>query len=213
MRKKIDLSTWNRSDIFDVYLGTDFPYVNIGCELDITKLYRYVKQEGLSLYFSMIYVATKAADAVENYRYRFENGQPFVIDRNTAFATHLTPGDDVFTMVECDHYPTMKEFAEKNRVKADIPQPRHGQTAMEGRLDILNFTCIPWIRYTHFMRTIKEDGVDCVPKLSMGKYVKADGKVLIPFSSQTHHGLTDGYHVGKFFQTLESYLEEEIWIQ
>ena len=59
------MDTWNRRHLFRSYLGTDFPYVNIGCELDITKLYRYVKEEGLSLYFSLIYAATKAADEIE----------------------------------------------------------------------------------------------------------------------------------------------------
>ena len=211
MRTNLDLDTWNRRHLFRSYLGTDFPYVNIGCELDITKLYRYVKEEGLSLYFSLIYAATKAADEIENFRYRFEGEQPFVIDHNTAFTTHLIPGEDLFTMVECEDYPTLKEFAEKNRERADIPHPESGLYQMKGRMDFINFTCIPWVHYTHFVRTIKEDGVDCNPKMSFGKYIKKDGRVLIPFSSQTHHGLTDGYHVGMFFQRLEEYLGDEGW--
>lgn len=211
MRTDIDLSTWNRAHLFRSYLGTDFPYINIGCEMDITKLYHFTRKEGLSLYFSMIYAATKIADEIENYRYRFEGEQPFVIDKNTAFATHLISGEDIFTMVECDSYPTLPEFAAKNRTKADIPQPESGLAAMSGRMDILNFTCIPWIRYTHFVRTIRTDGADCVPKLSLGKISHENGKVLIPFSSQTHHGLTDGVHVGRFFNRLEEYLQDEGW--
>lgn len=211
MRTNIDLNTWNRGYLFRSYLGTDFPYINIGCDLNITKLYRYVKEEGLSLYFSMIYAATEIADEIENFRYRFEGEQPFVIDHNTAFATHMNPGDELFTMVECDRYPTLREFAKKNREKAGISLPESGLAQMKGRMDLINFTCIPWVHYTHFVRTIRTDGVDCNPKMSMGKYIKKDGEVLITFSSQTHHGLTDGYHVGKFFERLEEYLQDEGW--
>lgn len=114
-------------------------------------------------------------------------------------------------MVECDRYPTLREFAKKNREKAGISLPESGLAQMKGRMDLINFTCIPWVHYTHFVRTIRTDGVDCNPKMSMGKYIKKDGEVLIPFSSQTHHGLTDGYHVGKFFERLEEYLQDEGW--
>jgi chloramphenicol O-acetyltransferase type A len=211
MRTNIDLSTWNRAHLFRTYLNTDFPYINIGCEMDVTKLYQYTRENGLSFYFSMIYAATTIADEIENFRYRFEGEQPFVIDKNTAFATHLIPGEELFTMVECAPYATLDEFAAENRKKADIPQPKSGLAAMKGRLDIINFTCIPWVHYTHFVRTIHTDGVDCVPKISMGKFSKEQGKVRMPFSTQTHHGLTDGVHVGKYFQRLEEYLGDEGW--
>lgn len=110
--KIIDYDTWDRNYIFDAYKGTDFPYINIGCDLDITNLYQYVKEEDLSLYFSMIYAATKIANEVKNFGYRFE---------------------------------------------------------------------------------------------------EKDGRIIMPFSSQTHHGLTDGYHVGMFFNRLQEYLEDCGW--
>ena len=70
---------------------------------------------------------------------------------------------------------------------------------MKGRMGIsLILPVFPGCIIPTFVRTIKEDGVDCNPKMSFGKYIKKDGRVLIPFSSQTHHGLTDGYHVGCF---------------
>ena len=208
MYKTIDLETWNRAHLFESYKGTDFPYINIGCNLDITELYKYVKHEKISLYFSMIYLATKAADDIQNFKYRFVGNHIFEIDRNTAFATHMNPGDEVFTMVECDHYEDMKTFAMKNRQKGNISLPDSGLSQLSGRMDILNFTCMPWISYTHFVRTIARAGKDCNPKISMGKFFYEGDRILLPFSSQTHHGLMDGAHVGKYFMRIEELLKE-----
>ena len=211
MRKEIDLQTWNRAHIFRSYLGTDLPYIIIGCNLDVTNLYRYAKKEGISFYFSMIYAAKTIADGIENFRYRFENGQPYLIDKNTAFATHLAPGEELFSMVECDEYPTLKEFARKNREKADLPVEESGLPLLRGHDDTMNFSCIPWISYTHFFRTIAHGGEDCHPKVSFGKFIRENDRILMPFSSQTHHGLMDGFHVGKYFNRLEEYLQDEGW--
>ena len=207
-RTEIGPEDWNRQHLFESYMGTDFPYINIGCDLDITELYEYKKEKGISLYFSLIYLATKAANSIENFHYRFQDGKPFRIDENVAFATHLQKDNDIFVMVECDAYDDICSFAKKNREKAEIPAKDSGLAAMKGRMDILNFTCIPWIHYNHFVRTIAHDGLDCNPKLSMGKYEKKDGRVLIPFSVQVHHGLMDGLHVGRFFEKLQSLCQE-----
>lgn len=213
MRTDIDLSAWNRAHLFRMYLGTDFPYINIGCNMDVTRLYRYAKERGLSFYFSMIYAATKVADEIENYRFRFEGEQPFVIDKNTAFATHLRPGEELFVTVECGDYPSLAEFAGQNRAKADSLAPGDGLPQLRGRYDIINFSCIPWISYTHFVRTVAHGGVDCNPKISFGKFIRENERILMPFSSQTHHGLMDGYHVGKYFNRLEEYLRDGGWEQ
>lgn len=45
----------------------------------------------------------------------------------------------------------------------------------------------------------------------MGKFKKEQDRILLPFSVQVHHGLMDGYHVGKYYNLLEEYLQSENW--
>ena len=79
----------------------------------------------------------------------------------------------------------------------------HGKEHVE----ILYISCIPWVRYTHFIRTIEKGGEDNIPRISWGKYVKEkDGRIMMPLSVQVHHALMDGYHVGMFFEKMETYL-------
>ena len=55
--------------------------------------------------------------------------------------------------------------------------------------------------------TITINRNDSVPKISWGKYFTEGDKVLLPFSVQVHHALADGYHVGKYVNDLQKYLD------
>lgn len=69
-------------------------------------------------------------------------------------------------------------------------------------------SCIPWIHYTHFVRTVEHGGKDNIPRISWGKYIQdKDGKMIMPFSVQVHHALMDGYHVGMYFEKMEAWLD------
>ena len=77
---------------------------------------------------------------------------------------------------------------------------------IDHKMDIINYTSVPWVQYTGFVRTIAHDGVDNAPKISFGKYFPSPAdpsRILMPVSSQTHHGLMDGVHVGKFYTQLQ----------
>lgn len=211
MNRPIDLSSWNRTHIFNAYLGTDLPYIIVGEDIDVTRLYSFVKENQISFYFSMIYAAVKTADNIPNFRWRFTGNQPYEIKRNTAFATHLKKGSEIFHMVECDHYDSICEFARKNHEKGELPAVDSNLHLLKGRDDIINFSTIPWISYNHFFRTIAQNGIDCNPKMTMGKFKKENGRILLPFSIQVHHGLMDGLHAGRFFQDLEEYLHNGNW--
>ena len=58
------------------------------------------------------------------------------------------------------------------------------------------------------MRTIGALGVDSSPKISWGKYFEQGGRTLVPFSVQVHHGLMDGYHVGRYYGEVQRLLDE-----
>lgn len=204
---KIDLPTWHRRHIYECFRTQDFPYINMGVELDVTNLCRYVREEGISFYFSMIFAATKTADEIENFHYRILDDEPVFIEKNTAFATHLQPGNPDFVEYECEDYPTMKEFARENRRKADLPIKEGGLPQIAGRSDILNFSCIPWVRYTHFVRSITTFGKDSNPMITIGRFEKQGDRMTMPFSVQVHHGLMDGYQVSQYVTRLQQYLD------
>ena len=208
----IDPETWERKDLFAAYLGTDLPYIIITANVDVTKPLRYAKKKGLSFNLVMVYLCVKAMDQIPNYRYRFIDGKPFVIDHTRPVINHIIPGQELFVMAEgkwpCED---IEEFCRETHKRLETAGPDSREIMRQGKLDLVNFTALPWVQYTGFIRTIRTDGVDNAPKMSFGKYFEdpaVPGRVWMPVSSQTHHGLMDGWHVGRFYEMLQKACDE-----
>lgn len=210
--KWIDAENWSRMSLLDKYSSYMFPYINIGAELDVTNLYHFAKNNHLSFYLAMIHAATKIALEIENFKYRMIDGQPVLCESLTPVFTYLPKGEEQFYLVEQPFEENLIAFCQKGKAKAEAMDHETEHSYMYGKeaVEILYMTCIPWIRYTHFVRTIEKGGEDNIPRISWGKYaMDKDGKVTMPFSVQVHHAMMDGYHVGMYFEKLEAYLSGE----
>ena len=203
----IDMETWDRTRYFNNYLGTDFPYIIITANVDVTKPLAFAHKHKIPFNLVMVYLANKTADSIENYRYRFIDGKPFLIDHTRPTVNHLKKGSNQFVIGEgpwpCDD---IVAFCKACHEDQENSTPEQLEERLKGQLDLINYTSIPWIQYTGFIRTIAHNGVDSAPKISFGKYFKDPmdpEKTLMPVSSQTHHGLMDGVHVGQFYQRLQ----------
>ena len=208
----IDLDTWERKGLFAYYLGTDFPYIVITANADVTKPLAFARKNGISFNLVMVYLCIKTLDQIPNFRYRFIDGKPFVIDHTRAIVNHLIPGQEIFVMGEglwpCDD---IIEFCKVTHLRQMEGTPDSMNKKVQGKLDIINFTSIPWVQYTGFIRTVLDGGVDNAPKLSFGKYFEdpvTPGRIWMPLSVQTHHGLMDGRHVGQFYEMLQKACDE-----
>ena len=203
----IDLNTWDRKQLFQNYLGTDLPYIIITANVDVTRPLAFAHENGVSFNLVMVYLCNKTADSILNYRYRFIDGKPFVIDHTRPTVNHLQKGSDIFVIGEgpwpCDDIITFCKACHENMEQVT---QEYRKERIDHKLDIINYTSVPWVQYTGFVRTIAHDGVDNAPKISFGKYFPAPenpSRILMPVSSQTHHGLMDGVHVGKFYTQLQ----------
>ncbi len=208
----IDMENWDRTRIFYNYLGTDFPYIVITANIDVTKPLLFAHKNKVSFNLVMVWLCNKTADSIINYRYRFFEGKPFIIDHTRPTVNHLKKGSEQFVIGEgpwpCDD---IIEFCKRTHESMEHADPEQMQERVRYKLDIINYTSIPWINYTGFIRTILHNGVDNAPKFSFGKYFKDPSdpeKILMPLSNQTHHGLMDGVHVGKFYERLQKACDE-----
>ncbi len=203
----IDPETWERKALLEKYADYMFPYINIGAEIDVTGLYHFAKDNGLSFYLAMIHTVTKLALQTKNFRYRIIDGKPAYCETITPVFTYLPKGEEQFYLVAQPFEEDIISFCRKGKARAEELAARGEHSLMygENEVEILYISCIPWIRYTHFIRTIEVGGKDNVPRISWGKYsADGHGRVTMPFSVQVHHALMDGYHVGMYFERLEA---------
>ena len=149
----------------------------------------------------MVHVAHMTALSIENFLYRIQGDAPVKLETMLATFTHLPSEDALFINVTP---PFSEDPIEFNRLAKDQIQRQGTAPCFGTRLDNIVYSTIPWIQYTHFVRTVARAGVDSNPKISWGKYFKRDGRTLTPFSVQVHHGLMDGQHVGRYFEQLQA---------
>jgi chloramphenicol O-acetyltransferase type A len=206
--RQIDIDSWDRREYFTNYLGKGFPYINIGASIDITKLLAFCKKNDLSSYLTLIHAAHRTANTIENFKYRIQDGMPMICDNMGLTFTYIPEGSELFINVTVDFNEDLDVFHRTTQEQIARQGTEAGFTAQRGRLDLIYYSAIPWIQYTHLVRTIGTLGVDSSPKISWGKYFEQSGRTLVPFSVQVHHGLMDGYHVGRYYEEVQCLLDE-----
>lgn len=176
--------------------------------LDVTRFLAFTREHQLSFYYSMIYAVTDVVNRIEEFRYRIREGKVVLHDKIHPSFTDMDrdPENQLFKMVTLDLNENIVTFVQETGEKSRNQKEYFDAANLSGRDDLIYITCLPWISFTHMLHTISLKRDDAVPRISWGKYYKEDDKVLLPFSVQVHHGLMDGYHVGKYLETLQAYL-------
>ena len=71
-----------------------------------------------------------------------------------------------------------------------------------------DISMIPWFTFTSFNINVFGDGKYLLPIFTLGKYFEENEKRMIPLAIQVHHAVCDGYHVGKFIETLQTLINQ-----
>ena len=201
--KIIDQSTWKRAAHCAVFRNCVEPAFCVTLELDITEFYRNIKQEKLPFTFAMIYAVAKCANRIEEFRYRFLEGQVVLFDKiDTAF-TYLDKQTELFKVVNVPFAGNMGEYCKTAKQAAE--EQREYFTGPLGN-DVFQFSPMPWVTYTHVSHTNSGKRDNATPLFDWGKFYERDGKLLLPFSVQAHHSFVDGLHIGRLAENLQSWL-------
>ena len=204
--KLIDMENWNRKDHYHYFKQFSYPQFNVCANLDITRFYSYIKENDIPFFISMLFVATKTANSIKEFRYRIR--EDHVIEHET-----VNPSFTVMAEGEAFHYCTVKlidEFVDfKNNASKEIEKAKKSISLEDepGRDDLIYITSIPWVSFTGITHPIQMNPVDSIPRISWGKFFEENGKMQLPLSVQAHHALVDGVHVGKYFTMIQEVLD------
>lgn len=199
----VDQSTWKRATHCQIFRDYVEPCFCVTLELDITNFLKMVKEKHYSFTLAMVYCVSKCANEIEEFRYRFLNGNVVLYNHIQTAFSYLNSETELFKVVNVEMKESMEEYVSFAKRTAQE------QTAyFTGPLanDVFQFSPIPWISYTHISHT-NSGKKDCAtPIFDWGKFYEKDGRVLLPFSIQAHHSFVDGVHVGKLVNSLQTYL-------
>ncbi len=209
MRTKLDLTTWNRKEHFEFFGSFDEPFFGITSTVDFSKGYQKIKDLGYPYFLFYLHKSLQAANAVEAFRYRIEDGQIFVYDTIHASPT-IGREDHTFGFSFMEFNKDFETFVSDSQKEikevTNSTGLRHTDNAK--RIDTIHYSSIPWYNFTGITHARHFQFVDSVPKISFGRYTKEHGKLNLPLAVNVHHGLADGYHVGLYLEEFQRLLNE-----
>ena len=154
----LDLETWPRREVFEFYRRFDKPYFNVCLRLDVTELLLELKRrdDRPSVWLTYHYLALRAANDIEPFRYRLRDGKVLVHEVINGGTTLILP-NETFTLVYFDHSESYREFMDgATRAVDEIRAgdwkflPKHEDDAR------IHCTTLPWIAFTSF--PMRDDG-------------------------------------------------------
>lgn len=201
--KVIDTSKWKRQLHCQIFKNALQPQYNVCLELDITKFKSKVKENKWSFSLAFIHSVTKCANDIEEFRYRFLNNEVVLYDTIHTSFTYLNQETELFKVVNVPMLDDLESYM--NLAQETIKNQKEYITGPVEN-DVYQFSSLPWITFTHISHTLSGKSDKSNPMFDWGKFTERDGKLMLPFSIQVHHSFVDGFHVGKFIEHFQSYL-------
>lgn len=190
---------FNREELFHHYNSKENPFSYVTIKLDITNIYKSCK----TYYASIAYFLLLAANEIDNFKYRYENGKFYKYDKLRANFTEMYEDKNIgFFSCELknNYYEYLNEY---NRIREKFLR----KEAIEEVKDDgeIWFSCEPWFSATSIVTPFSKDIT--IPQFTWDKFVFEDDKCYTNLTIMTHHGFIDGYYIGLFIEKLNNIIE------
>lgn len=206
MLRILDIENWKRKEHFYFFKNYDIPFFSICADVDASRLLTYSRESRLSFFICSLYLSIKAANCIEEFRYRIHDEKVIVHDVIHAGSTVLN-SDETFSFCYFDYSSSFVLFNKDAAKKlAKYAAGYKSFEPQEQRDDLIYYSVIPWVSFNGYANARKSKTDDSTPKIVFGKYHDNVGLIRMPVSVEVHHALMDGIHVGKFFGLFQDYL-------
>lgn len=205
MKKLIVLDKWDRKEHFLFFSKFEEPFFGLTVKVDCTTAYQKAKKKGVSFFLYYLYRALKAANEVENFRYRIIENQPYDFTTVNASPTINRP-NGTFGFAYMDYFEDEKQFYEKALQEIENVKRTNSLLPAVSSENVIHFSAIPWLDFTSISHARSFSHPDSCPKISFGKMTENNGAKEMPVSIHGHHALMDGYHVGLFIDKFQDLL-------
>lgn len=207
MTKKIDLGTWPRREHFKLFSTFDHPHFNMCASVDLTAFIPALKRRGISLTVGILYVISRAANAIPEFRYRIQ-GDNVVEHEIVHPSVTILVNEDLFSFCTMEYIEDFSEFAVSAAERISYVKEHPTLKNDPEQDNLLYMTALPWVSFTSFMHPMQLHPADSVPRFAWGKFFEEGESVKMPLSVQGHHALMDGIHMSRFYERAQEYLQQ-----
>ena len=203
----VDMDAFPRKNQFDHFIKMAFPCVGFTVNMDITAFRREIKEKDYPFFHTLLYRTMAALNSVPELRQRILDGKVVQYDECEPTYTLALPDETYcYCHLKCDMpFEEFLPYAERRKAEA------MAERSMDDGDDFLGYvfvSSVPWISFTDAIQPM-DIPADGIPRILFGKYFEQGDKILLPVNILTHHALTDGFHLSKFYLKLQKLLDGE----
>jgi chloramphenicol O-acetyltransferase type A len=198
-----------RRDRFDLFDSFESPLLNITFNLEVPEFRRFCKEQGHPPFHFFLYVLFQSLMKIENFRYRIYKDEVIMIDRLIPSYTVMNQ-NDVLNFTRFEHSEDLGTFIQRSlkarEESTTSDKLLHSATEFTEReiKDYVFITSIPWLDFTSIQHPVKKLSSVDIPSIAWGRFrEEKEGKIVMPFSVQVHHGFVDGFHIHQLAQEID----------
>lgn len=206
MFREVNIDTWERKSTFEFFRDYEDPYFNIAANLDVTRLYRFCKENDLAFSLAALFLSLQSANGIREFRLRMIGETVVEFDRIEATQTILND-DETFSFCYFELKDDIFEFDRAGKAAREKYKALKTFDVEADRIDLIYYSAIPWISFTSFKHASQFNNRQTVPRMVFGKMFDDGPSRKMPFSVEVHHALMDGIHVGKLFSLFQTKLD------
>lgn len=206
MFREVNIDTWERKSTFEFFRDYEDPYFNIAANLDVTRLYRFCKENDLAFSLATLFLSLQSANGIREFRLRMIGETVVEFDRIEATQTILND-DETFSFCYFELKDDIFEFDRAGKAAREKYKALKTFDVEADRIDLIYYSAIPWISFTSFKHASQFNNRQTVPRMVFGKMFDDGPSRKMPFSVEVHHALMDGIHVGKLFSLFQTKLD------
>ena len=203
----IDLNTWRRREQFYYFSKMAPTGYSLTVKLDITKLKDVLDSAGLKFFPAYLWLVTKNLNRQQEFRIAEVDGKIGYFDHLTPLHATFHEDDHTFSLMWTAYDEDFSKFYRSYLHNQTQYGDNHGILAQSRLLPPPNaytVSCVPWISFDHFAVHSYENKPYYFPSVEAGKFTQENGHLMLPLSVTCHHATTDGYHVSRFLEQLQT---------
>ncbi len=199
------VENYYRQEHFEFFSSFASPFYGLTFTVDITRAKAFAEKYNASIYLTLCYLAARAAQGLEDFRYRVRDGRIVRYDRLDISATLPVP-NRLFSFAYFDYHPEITTFltqadevAQKARQQVSLGEREH--------FNQLLFTALPKVAFSHFTHPIRADRSDARPNIAFGRFTTDGDRLIAPVGLEVNHIFIDGNTLGDFVEKIQVELD------
>lgn len=199
-----EIKEFKRKDLFNHYNQRTNPFVIVTTKIDVTEVVNYCK-EHKNFYATMGFIINKTANQIDAFKYRYKDENFYYCENVKTGFTQMINEDEIgfFTV------PVINELKDyiTEFLKIQKEFLSTGKRNIESDMDEIWVSCAPWFSFSSLIPPFDKEIT--IPQFIWDKYECVDGKYFVNLMVMVHHGFADGYHIGKFVNSLQENINQQ----